>query len=170
MPGKVTIRQIQTGDDLVAITALIRAAYARLSDMGLRFWATFQSVEDTCKRFTDGQGLVAVQDDRIIGTITIYPPDPTSTVETYRHLTTYCLGQFAVDPSLQGAGVGRLLHNAAIKYIVDSGGTHAALDTAEHAHHLISMYGRWGYRIVEHADWRPLTNYLSVVMLFEIME
>ncbi len=165
MPGSVIIRSLNDDDDLVAITFLIRRAYALLSDMGLKFWATYQTVDDTRQRFTDGHGLVAVADGRIVGTITIYPPKPDSEVETYRHRSTYCIGQFAVDPSCQGAGIGTLLHNAALEHIIASGGERVALDTAEQAHHLIAMYERWGYRIVEHADWRPITNYLSVVML-----
>jgi len=42
------------------------------------------------------------------------------------------------------------------------------LDTAEGAHHLIAMYESWGYRIAENVDWRPLTNYLSVVMVKDL--
>lgn len=166
--GSAVVRPLHDEDDIGAITELIRAAYAQLSAMGLRYWATFQSVEDTQKRFTDGHGLVAVLEGKIVGTLTIYPPEPNSEVQTYRMPTTFSIGQFAVDPSLQSAGIGRLLHAAAIEHIVSRGGTHIALDTADQAHHLIAMYNRWGYTIVERADWRPLTNYESVVMMREV--
>ena len=39
-----------------------------------------------------------------------------------------------------------------------------ALDTAAPATRLISLYESWGYRIVGSADWRPKTNYESVLM------
>lgn len=160
----VTIRPIEPDDDLVEITRIIRAAYQQLSDMGLRFWATFQSVEDTKQRFADGQGLIALVDNVIVGTITIYGPKPDSDVEIYRDPDTFCIGQFAVDPGRQGQGIGRRLHDEAIHLIMSRGGTSSALDTAEQATHLIELYSHWGYRIVGTADWRPLTNYRSVVM------
>lgn len=162
------IRPLDAGDDLDAITAIIRAAYARLSNMGLRYWATFQSVDDTRQRFADGYGLVAVRDNVVVGTLTVYPPNNESDVEVYRDPTTYNIGQFAVDPQWQGAGIGRLLHDAAIDYIRSNGGTRIALDTSDQAHHLIAMYERWGYHIVGRADWRPLTNYESVVMVKDV--
>lgn len=39
-----------------------------------------------------------------------------------------------------------------------------ALDTAESATHLIDLYERLGFRIVDTHDWRPGTNYSSVIM------
>lgn len=39
-----------------------------------------------------------------------------------------------------------------------------ALDTAESASHLIGLYERLGFRIVDSHDWRPGTNYSSVIM------
>ena len=45
----------------------------------------------------------------------------------------------------------------------ESGARELALDTAVGAKHLIDMYLRKGYRLVDKVDW-PETNYLSVVM------
>lgn len=39
-----------------------------------------------------------------------------------------------------------------------------ALDTAEGAHGLIRMYEARGYEKVGTVDWRPDTNYLSVLL------
>jgi hypothetical protein len=39
-----------------------------------------------------------------------------------------------------------------------------ALDTAEPAAGLIELYRHWGYEVVGTHDWRPHTNYVSVVM------
>ena len=38
------------------------------------------------------------------------------------------------------------------------------LDTAAPATDLIDMYVRWGYTVIGECDWRPKTNYLSVVV------
>ncbi len=45
-----------------------------------------------------------------------------------------------------------------------------ALDTAAQAGGLISMYRRWGYEIVGEHDWRPHTNYLSVLMTRSLVD
>ena len=48
--------------------------------------------------------------------------------------------------------------------ILIPGATTLALDTAQPATALIAMYVSWGYRVVGECDWRPFTNYPSVVM------
>lgn len=168
MQAPFTIRPVDPNDDLEQITQVIRSAYKQLSDMGLRYWATWQEAEDTRKRFEEGHGLVALLDDRYVGTLTIYPPDPDNKAPAYRDPATYGIGQFAVDPAVQGSGLGKALHTHAESWVRDHGGRRMALDTAEGATHLIAMYERWGYRIVEHVDWRPFTNYLSVIMAKEL--
>jgi hypothetical protein len=45
-----------------------------------------------------------------------------------------------------------------------NGGKTMALDTAAPARALIAMYEAWGYKVVGACDWRPDTNYTSVVM------
>jgi hypothetical protein len=45
-----------------------------------------------------------------------------------------------------------------------------ALDTAQPAQALIDMYVAWGYTPVGTCDWRPRTNYLSVLMQKPIAE
>ena len=46
----------------------------------------------------------------------------------------------------------------------EMGALELALDTPEDARHLVDRYTRRGYRFIEHADWRPGTNYLSVIL------
>ena len=164
------IRHLSPHDDLVALTDLIRAAYAHRASANLRYWATYQSVEDTAKRYTKGQGLIAELEGRIVGTLTVRPHEPNSTVPLYRLPTTWTLGQFGVLPELQGNGIGRKLHDAAHVHARKHGGQTIALDTAAPATDLIEMYQRWGYKIVDECDWRPQTNYLSVVMSRPIIQ
>jgi hypothetical protein len=47
----------------------------------------------------------------------------------------------------------------------DQGGRVIAFDTAAPATKLINLYKRWGYQEVGNVDWRPFTNYLSVVLM-----
>lgn len=160
----VTIRPLAPQDDMAILTEVIHAAYARRAADNLRYWATHQTVEDTAKRFMSGQGFVAESDARVVGTLTIRPPKPDSEVPLYRDPATWTLCQFAVLPTFQRFGIGRRLHDAALEHARSNGARVIALDTAAPASDLIDLYRRWGYAVVGECDWRPHTNYLSIVM------
>lgn len=164
------IRAICAGDDLVALTALIHAAYAPQAARGLRYWGTHQTADDTRKRIQQGFGFVALHGDQFVGTITVRPPQSDSQVTFYRDPHTWVLGQFAVHPDMKGMGLGRRLHDYAMAFARSRGARTMALDTAAPATGLIAMYQRWGYELAGEADWRPHTNYLSVVMRRDIGE
>ena len=72
------VREVSLTEDLEALTALIRAAYAPLAAQGLRYWATHQTAEDTAKRLSRGIGFVGELDGKPIATITLSgtPPGP----------------------------------------------------------------------------------------------
>ena len=168
MTPALTIRPFTTDDDIEEITRIIRAAYAQLSAMGLKYWATWQEAADTKKRFDRGHGFVALLGDRVVGTITIYGPDHGNKSPIYRDVDTYGIGQFAIDPELQGNGYGKELQQFAEGWIRNRRGKRVALDTSEQATHLIAMYEKWGYTIAGNVDWRPFTNYLSVMMVKDL--
>ena len=73
------------------------------------------------------------------------------------------IGQFAVEPSLQGAGVGSTLLGFVEALASVKGVRELALDTSEHAQHLIRYYASRGYRFVEFARWEEV-NYRSVIL------
>lgn len=158
------IRPISPHDDLELITALIHAAYAPHASRGLRYWGTHQSVEDTVKRFASGTGLVMLEGSDYVGTATLRPPQPDSPVALYRDPTVWSLCQFCISPQVKGRGYGKKLHAYATEFARRAGAQVLALDTAQPAAALIAMYGSWGYQIVGECDWRPLTNYTSVLM------
>lgn len=160
----ISVRAFAASDDLEALTALIRAAYAKRAAVNLKYWATYQTSADTAKRLKSGHGLIAEIDSEVVGTLLVRPPQPDSEVPQFRDPFTWTLAQFAVSPVFQGRGVGRKLHQAALAHVKSNGGRTLALDTAAPAADLIEMYLRWGYSVVGECDWRPQTNYLSVVM------
>jgi GNAT superfamily N-acetyltransferase len=160
----VAVRPIAAEDSLELLTDLIHAAYAPHAARGLRYWGTHQTVEDTAKRFASGHGFIAEVDGKILGTITLRGPQPQSPVAVYRESNTWSIGQFAVMPSHQGQGVGLALHDYAVAFAVASGAQHMAIDTASTASALIAKYEAWGYEFCGLCDWRPHTNYLSVLM------
>ena len=164
MRAVITIRSVGAGDDIAGLTALIHAAYAPQAAKGLRYWGTHQSVDDTRHRLASGHGLIAERAGELVGTITVRPPQPESQVELYRDQRTWTICQFAVAPELKGSGIGNALHDAAVSYAILHGGCKMALDTAEPATSLIAMYRAWGYELAGKVDWRPHTNYVSVLM------
>lgn len=157
-------REVRPSDDLEALTTLIRSAYAPHAQSGLRYWGTHQSVEDTAKRFADGLGLVAELDGAIVATITLRRPEPDSRVPLLRDPLTWSFGQFCVAPLHKGNGFGKLIHDVALQVARAHGCQTMALHTAQPASGLIAMYQAWGYALVGTCDWRPHTNYLSVLM------
>lgn len=146
------------------LTDLVRSAYARHAANGLRYWGTHQTVEDTKKRYASGTGLIGMVDGRIGATIILRPPDPASQIEVYREPSTWKFEQFAVHPEFKGLGLGRRIHDFALNYAHIRGCRRMALDTAAPAVSLIALYVEWGYSIVGECDWRPFTNYPSVIM------
>ncbi|OYT90986.1 MAG: GNAT family N-acetyltransferase [Burkholderiales bacterium PBB3] len=164
LPTRLHCRPIQDDDDLVALTLLIRSAYAPHAASGLRYWATHQSVEDTAKRLAAGHGYVGVLDGQIVATITLRESEPDSKVPLLAQSDTWSFGQFAVAPMHKGKGLGRQLHDFSIATAPQLGCRVMALHTAQPATALITMYRSWGYTEVGTCDWRPHTNYLSVLM------
>ena len=158
------VREVSAGDDFAALTELIHSAYAPHAASGLRYWATHQSVEDTRKRLANGIGLVAEVGGEIVGTITVSPSDPQSKVSLLAEPDTWSFGQFCVVPSHKGKGLGRQIHDFAVKVAIAKGCQKMALHTAQPAFALIGVYRSWGYQLVGTCGWRPHTNYLSVLM------
>lgn len=165
---QIEIRALVPTDDLDRIAALVRAAYSSHANMGLRFWGTRQTAQDTRQRFSSGIGLVMLEGDDYIGTAIVRPPQPESPVPLYRNPAVWSLSQFCISPRCQGRGFGRLLHSRALELAARQGARSMALDTAAPAKALIAMYEAWGYRVVGTCDWRPDTNYESVVMSLDL--
>lgn len=163
-PAGVVIRPVAQDEDLVALTAMIHAAYAPHAARGLRFWGTHQSVADTARRLASGRAWVVCNGDRYVGTATLRPPQPDSAVPLYRQAGIYTLSQFCVCPTLKGTGLGKALHAHVLAEAEALGALGLALDTAQPASGLIALYEAWGYTVVGRCDWRPDTNYESVVM------
>ena len=168
MLTSISIRKVLATDDMTALTELLHAAYTLRAAANLRCRATHQTPFDTASRFAQGQGFVAEISGKPVGTITVRPSNRDSPIAFFREPNTWTFCQFGVLPEFRGAGIGRKLHSTAVSYAAHHGGKKMCLDTAAPAKDLIDMYLRWGYTIVGEADWRPTTNYLSIVMLCDI--
>ncbi len=163
MPTAVEIRDWQLTDDVAALTDLLHQAYGQLAQAGFRYLATHQDEATTRQRLESGHPFVALLGEQIVGTVTLYPPQPDSPCELYRRAGVFCFGQFGVRPDLQRSGIGGQLVAHLERKARELGAAVLALDTAEGATHLVRWYERLGFRFVQHVQW-DVTNYRSVVM------
>ncbi len=163
MSGSVVIRAYRSGDRVSDITAMLHESYAELARQGLKFLATHQDDATTLRRLADGHAFVAEDGGSIIGTITLYGPDPQSACEWYRRDGVYHFGQFAVRPDRQREGIGHRLLRHIEEQAVSRAATELSLDTAETAEHLCRWYARLGFRFIQHVSWE-VTNYRSVIL------
>lgn len=157
------VRPYRDADSITVLTDLLHRAYAPLAAAGMRFVATYQSEEVTRDRINRGTCFVAERRGELVGTITLYPPEPHCPAVLYRQPDVWHFGQFAVEPRLQGKGIGVRLLKGAKDAARAQGARRLALDTSERAEQLISLYRAWGFDVVETVQWEE-TNYLSVVM------
>lgn len=159
-----TVRLLSPQDSYAEITDLLHEAYAPLAAAGMKFRATQQSVDETRERCERGICFVAEDEGRLIGTITLYGPEPNGQSLHYRAPGNFHFGQFAVLPEYQGRWLGKLLLEQVEAEAVRLGASNLALDTSERAGNLISLYHRWGFVEVERVNWGDSVNYGSVIL------
>ncbi|MFN2614680.1 MAG: GNAT family N-acetyltransferase [Actinomycetota bacterium] len=150
----LTLRALDTSE-VSALTDLLHRAYAPLAARGLRYLASHQDEETTRRRIEGGSCIVAVDGAVIVGSITWHPPGPDG-VATFQ--------QFCVEPGYQRRGIATMLLDDAERRARAAGAKAFSCDTAEPATDLIAWYERRGYAVTGVADYRPVTNYPSVVL------
>ncbi len=138
-----------------------------------------EPLASTSPERSDGSGLVPggadilsarSGSDRLVGTIMFQEPSwgggggaPESGPRWFRRPDVCNFSQFAVEPALQSAGIGRLLLDAVERRARELGMAELALSTAEPDTDLVAYYRRRGFREVERFDW-GVTNYTSLIM------
>ncbi|MGD9690649.1 MAG: GNAT family N-acetyltransferase [Phycisphaerales bacterium] len=166
----MTIRRLRPSDSILELTALLHRAYAKQTAIGLHALASHQSPEVTRKRVSKGECFVAELDGRIVGTIMFQEPSwgggggaPESGPRWFRRPDVGNFSQFAVEPTLQSRGIGRMLMDRIEERARELKMQELALSTAEPDTELVAYYRRRGYREIERFDW-GVTNYTSVIM------
>lgn len=160
---EIEIRFFREGDSVSELTRLLNRAYRPLAEMGMRYVASWQDDEITRRRMSHGECYLAFLETRLVGTILFADAARTDGCPWYDGPDVASLQQFAIEPELQRQGIGTQLIEQVERRAIETGAAEIALDTSEHAQHLIDWYARLGYRFVGYADW-PATNYRSVVM------
>lgn len=163
---KILVRLLDQRDSVHDLTEMLHRAYKRHADRGMRAIAAFQDDMTTAKRIVGGECYVAaLRDDerRIVGTIVFKDAVHTKGTPWFERGDVASFSQLAVEPWLQGRGIGGMLIRTAERRAVECGAAEIALSTPEPAAELLAMYAHKGYRTVEHMNW-PGTNYRSAIM------
>ena len=159
----IHIRPLGPDDSLEELTDLLHRAYAPLAAMGLKFIAATQDVEQTRRRIAKGECYVGILAGRIVATINFLPIASTHGTPWLDRPDVCNFQQFAVEPRLQGNGIGRRLIEVCERRARETGATELACDTAEPATALIQLYEHLGFRFIDTTKW-PVVNYRSVIM------
>ncbi len=158
-----TIRPIAPFDSLSDITDLLHRAYAPLRQQGLHYVASNQDEATTRRRIARGECYVVECDRRVVGTVTFRTARETRGCEWYDRAGVASFEQLAVEPPLQGRGIGGALVDIVEQKARATGAVEISLDTSEKAESLIAWYFRRGYRFVQWVRWE-VVNYRSVVL------
>lgn len=161
----VHIRDLEESDSILELTRVLNQAYAQLADMGLRYVATWQGEDITRRRLEGAECTVAVADGRLVGTLSLHPPDRDldHPHPHYAREDVAIFHQFGVLPDLQGQGIGGRLLDRAEARARELGAAEIACDTAVPANHLRRFYEKRGYRVVGRANW-DMVNYESLIL------
>ncbi|MBL8990159.1 MAG: GNAT family N-acetyltransferase [Phycisphaerae bacterium] len=168
---EVVVRRLRPTDSIPELTELLHRAYAKQTAMGLHALASHQSPEVTRSRVSKGECFVAVASERapegvrerLVGTIMFQEPAWGKGPRWFQRPDVCNFSQFAVEPSMQGSGIGLLLLEAVERRAAELGFRELALSTAEPDANLVRFYRNRGFRDVEHYDW-GVTNYTSLIM------
>lgn len=159
----IHVRRLRSSDSFDELTALLHRAFGPLGRIGLPCGCVDQSVEVTRRRARRGECYVALDGDRLVGTMTLEGPDSGSGCETYRRSHVASLHQFAVDPVAQRQGCGEAMLHLAQRRARELGYCTLALDTPSRATHLLRFYQSQGFRPI--AEFRrPDKPYWSTVL------
>ncbi|MCP4867278.1 MAG: GNAT family N-acetyltransferase [Proteobacteria bacterium] len=156
-----------SGDDISALTGVVRRAYATLADRGLRYVGTWQEDDVTRSRIEDAECWCLWDGEVLAATAAFYGPDHLGGTPFYDQPGVATFGQLAVDPDRQGQGLGHRLLDHVEARARTLGAHEIACDTSEHADHLVALYTARGYRPVGTYDW-DLTNYVSVLLSLKL--
>ncbi len=176
-PGtaSLTIRRLGAADSIPEITRLLHRAYQAQMDMGLEPLAGRQDDSITRERAANSECWLALSRahsagpaagptaERIVGVILFEEQEKATFPAHFLRPHVAHFAQFAVDPSLQGLGIGRALLEKVEERAREKGATELALSMAEPDAALRAFYEKRGFRFIEYWQW-PYTNYRSCIL------
>ncbi len=152
-----------------ALTAMLHRSYRGQVELGLRPLAGRQDAEITRRRCEAGEAFVASRvvapsgPEAIVGMILLDEREAAAFPAWFLRPDVSHFSLFAVDPAVQGVGIGSRLLDSVDSAARRSGKRELALSMAEPDGTLMTYYLKRGFRFVEHWQW-PYTNYRSAIL------
>jgi ribosomal protein S18 acetylase RimI-like enzyme len=155
-------------DELDEVADVISAAYAQYGPPQGSVGALVDAFDeyrveqrDVRSRLADSQLIVAVDDGRIAGTVTFYPPGSEKKGEGWP-LEWAAIRLLAVHPDVRGRGLGRSLTDECVRRACALGAPTVGLHTAHIMAVAQAMYERMGFIRYPENDF-PITDDFVVV-------
>ena len=139
-------------DELDAVAELVVRAYVG-GGLVAADSTYIHELRDTATRARQAELLVAVDGDRLLGTVTFCPHG-----SPYAELAKHGEADFrmlAVDPDARGLGVGRLLVEECLERTRAGGYAPLRLSTTLTMHAAHRLYERMGFTRTPELDWSP---------------
>ncbi len=163
----ISVRLLLSSDSMEELTLLLHRAYRAQVEMGLQPLAGRQDAATTRKRTSNGECYLAIQTTpagpKIVGTILFHEVEDAKGPPWFQQKHVDSFSQFAVDPEIQGKGIGQMLLDTVERRAAECGARELGLSMAEPDTVLMQYYLRRGYRFIEHWQW-PYTNYRSAIL------
>lgn len=163
----IAVRRFLVDDPIPQITHLLHRAYARQRAMGLDPLAGRQDDGTTLDRVLASECYLAVasvpEGERIVGVILFNEHEKVTFPTAFLDPRTAHFAMFAVDPELQGVGIGVRLLETCERRALEIGANRLALSMAEPDEALRRYYERRSYSFLEYWQW-PYTNYRSLIL------
>lgn len=150
-----------SADELDAISSVLVAAFSRARPspgvLDAAYDRYLAHIADVHGRFGLGELFVAVDDERVVGTGTLFHPDaelgyPGDRAHVPWPDSCAVMRLLAVDPTYWGRGVGRLLRDARIARARQLGATIVGFHSATASS---ASVVRWGFRLAPEYDYEP---------------
>ncbi|HSI92994.1 MAG TPA: GNAT family N-acetyltransferase [Jiangellaceae bacterium] len=139
-------------DELAAAGTVTVAAYQA---QGLALAGYLRELADTDRRHREAELLVAVDGDgAVLGTVTFCPAGSSWREIAREHEAEFRM--LAVDPAVQGRGVGRALVNACLDRARELGFRGMVLSTPAHNARAHELYEAMGFARDPARDWTPV--------------
>jgi len=144
------------------ITELLHLAFAEKKEKGMSYLATHQDAETTKKRVGDGVCLVALIDDKLVGTASFQIKTPDKFNKRWHNEKLYAYAsQLAVHSDFKGMGLGNKLQSERIRLCAENNVDELLGHTSIYAKEILSWWKRQGAQYVEFIS-SAATNYYAI--------
>ena len=124
-------------------------------------------LRDTARRVKQASVLVAVIDDRIVGSVTV--AEPTSSYADIAEPGELEFRMLAVAPDARGSGVGSALVRRVMDIAYDRGDHAVVLSTQPNMEAARRIYDRNGFVPVPERNWEPVPGVKLTVLVRELV-